>query len=88
MLNGKNGVYSAKVRLSLIAAGRVLPLSQIGPDFCISREPIELAPQFAEIVTEIDGDRHVHSVYLTNGMSPASSTTPIRDAAKSAVTDG
>lgn len=86
MLNGKTGIHSAKVRLSLIVEGHVLPLSQIGPDFCISREPIELAPQLAEIVTEIDGDRHVQPVYLTNGMSPDSPTTLIKDAVKSMVT--
>ena len=70
--------HSAKVRLNLHAGGRVIPLSHIGPDFCIAREAVELKPQSAEIVADIDDQRHVHRVFLTNGMSSASPTTAIR----------
>jgi hypothetical protein len=73
--------HSAKVRLNLHVGGRVIPLSHIGPDFCIAREVVELEPQSAEIVADIDDQRHVHRVYLTNGMSSSSPTTVIRDRA-------
>jgi hypothetical protein len=69
--------HSARVRLSLRASGHVVPLSQVGPDFCISREPVELLPQKAEIVVQIDGEDHVYPVYLPKGMSAASQKSMI-----------
>jgi len=79
MIPSKNVGRSAKVRLQLRVSGRAVPLSQIGPDFCISREPIDLSPQAAEIIAEIDSDRHVHAVYLPKGMSASSPRTTIED---------
>jgi hypothetical protein len=70
--------HSAKVRLTLRVAGRSIPLSQIGPDFCISRQPVELEPQAAEIVVQIDGEDRIQSIYLTHGMKSSAPRTAIQ----------
>ena len=70
--------HSAKVRLSLRIAGRIVPLSQIGPDFCISRDPIELEPQSAEIIVQIDGEDRIQPIYLTHGMKSSAPKTAIQ----------
>jgi hypothetical protein len=64
--------------LTLFASGQVVPLSQIATTFCICREAINLPPQTAEIVAEIDDNRHVQRVFLPDGMSADSPKTTIQ----------
>lgn len=78
MAVGPSVGHSAKVRLSLHVADRIIPLSHVGPDSCVSRQPIDLPPQAAELVVDIDANRHTHRVFLPEGMSAASPTTTIR----------
>jgi len=47
--------HSATVDLQLHVGGRVLPLSQVGPDHCILAVPTDIAAGCAEIVVVIDG---------------------------------
>jgi hypothetical protein len=70
---------SVKVRLSLYVGGKILPLSHVGRDSCILKSPVKLEPQLAEIVAEIDDDRHVHSVYLPQGATADSCTISVQD---------
>jgi hypothetical protein len=64
--SSSNG-YSANVRLTLVVDGRSFKLAQTGPDFVILREPMDLPPSEAEIVTDIDGQVERWRVHLPEG---------------------
>ena len=66
------GGFSARVRLQLNVAGRMLPLSQVGPDYCILQEPINLTAQYAEVIADVDHLQHVRHVRLSNRLSQES----------------
>ena len=55
--NAQSNGYSSKVRGWLVIAGARHELAQVGPDFCIVREPIVLSQTQAELVVEVDGDQ-------------------------------
>ena len=56
--------------MSLSVNGDVLPISHLGPDFLILRNPIEHAPANGEIFLSIDGDESRWMVHLVNGIHP------------------
>ena len=52
--------------------GDVLNIAQVGPDFCIVRDPRELPPSEALVMISIDGNERTRRVYLDNGVSSES----------------
>jgi len=70
--------YSAQVQLRLECNGQTIQLSQVAPDWVIPVEPCNLPPSEAEIVTEVDGQEHRRSVFLSDGMLPTSVHVAIR----------
>jgi hypothetical protein len=74
--------HSAEVRMELRVNGRVLKISQLGPDFLILREPVEYPPSHAEISMSIDGTESHWFVQLPAGISPALERTRIAEAAR------
>ena len=64
--------YSATVKASLHVNGEVLNIAQVGPDFCIVRDPRELPPSEAIVMVSIDGIERSRRVYLTNSVSSES----------------
>jgi len=63
MTNG----YSANVRLALKIGGRTLPLSQIGPNQIVLREPTLIEPSDAEVHMEVDGRARYWTVRIPHG---------------------
>ncbi|MDA1053859.1 MAG: hypothetical protein O3C40_25705 [Planctomycetota bacterium] len=61
--------YSATVKASLHVDGDTLNVAQLGPDFCIVREPRNYPPTNARIELTIDGRAETHDVFLTDGIS-------------------
>lgn len=62
--------YSSQVRLTLIADGRALPLSQIGPGYAILREPASIGPCNADLIVSVDGIERRICVRLVDGIVP------------------
>jgi len=75
--NALSNGYSSQVRGWLVIDGVQLGLAQIGPDFCILREPLSSQlliayPQPAELIIEVDGDQRtvVVNLSLNHSSSP------------------
>ena len=66
-VNG-NG-YSADVRMHLTVAGRTIQIRQIGPDFIMVDNSVELLPSQGEITMSIDGRVKQWQVALPDGIS-------------------
>jgi hypothetical protein len=64
--------YSSRVELFLDLQTQLLPVAQVGPDYCLLREPIALPPQNAEMVVIVDGQASRSLIYLTRGATVAS----------------
>ncbi len=62
--------HSADVQMSLAVNGHILPISHLGPDYLILRNPVEHAPADAEISLSIDGNQRQWMVHLPNGIHP------------------
>ncbi|MEQ1827881.1 MAG: hypothetical protein ABL921_18115 [Pirellula sp.] len=64
--------YSSQVRGWLVIGGVQHELAQVGPDFCILREPISSdslysADTQAELIVEVDGDqREMAIIFCSN----------------------
>ncbi|MCG8421711.1 MAG: hypothetical protein MJE77_27650 [Proteobacteria bacterium] len=71
--------YSADVNLLLIVGERQFALSQIGPDDIVVQHPSELPPCDAELIMQLDGERHNWLVTLVDGMSATSPVVRIAD---------
>lgn len=69
--------YSSVVRLTLRQKGHEVALSHSCDSFVIARNPIDLPPGPATVVTRIDGERYERTVMLTEGMSTESRKIPI-----------
>lgn len=63
--------------MRLDVAGRSLPIAQLGPDFLILGQPVELAPTRGEVVMSIDGGERRWPVGLPNGLAVATERTRI-----------
>ena len=69
--------YSSQVRGWLVIDGVQHELAQVGPDFCIIREPLSIDSFVsgdiqAELIIEVDGDQRAVAVKL----SPSHSSSP------------
>jgi hypothetical protein len=63
--------YSASTELWLQLGDRRIELSQIGPDFVMPREPLELARgSEAELHTTVDDHERVQLVRFPRGVTP------------------
>ena len=54
--------------MHLFVNGHVLPISHLGPEFVILRNPVEHGPTDAEISLSIDGNERRWTVHLINGI--------------------
>jgi len=52
-------------------------IAQIGPDFLIADEPIDLPPTRAELVVDVDGQIKRRTIFLPQGMRRADAETRI-----------
>ena len=75
--NALSNGYSSQVRGWLAIDGIKIGLAQVGPDFCILREPLSSQlsianAQHAELIIEVDGDqrRVVVNLSLSHSSSP------------------
>jgi hypothetical protein len=69
-----SGGYSADVSLHLVLDGHVLPLAQVGPSYCILREPVQFEPSGGQIVIVVDGrEKRVEAFFPQGG----SATDPL-----------
>ncbi len=55
--NAQSNGYSSKVRGWLVVECIQYELAQVGPDFCILRQPRAFSQTPAELIVEIDGDQ-------------------------------
>ena len=67
--NALSNGYSSQVRGWLVIAGVKYELAQVGPDFCILREPLSTELSIsdtlkAELTIEVDGDHRTVAVNL------------------------
>lgn len=62
--------HSARVSLTLRIGDHVIRLGQLLPGVCYAKEtPEPIPPGSGEIVTEVDGNRHVLPVHLPTGVT-------------------
>ncbi len=64
--NASPNGYSSKVRGWLVVGNCRHELAQVGPDFCIVREPLAFSQSQAELVVEIDGDQQSTSIQIAS----------------------
>jgi hypothetical protein len=69
--------HSADVRIVLSVNGHLLPVTKIGADFLVVKEPIDHPPADAEIAMSVDGKERRWLVHLPAGLSAAERRTPI-----------
>jgi hypothetical protein len=62
--------YSADVRISLEVGGSVYNVAKIGPTRIMVREPVDIGPCDAVLVTTIDGQLRRMQIRLPNGAVP------------------
>ena len=72
--------YSAAVRMYLTVGSRLMGVAQVGPDFMILDEPVELPPGCGELLVELDGDKKRRSIDLPDGIRPTDVRTRIAPA--------
>jgi len=65
----RSGPYSADVRMQLYVCGRILRIGQLGPDFIVLDEAIDLPPCQAEISLSIDGRVDQWTIHLPHGLA-------------------
>ena len=74
----ENNGYSADVRMQLNVNGRSYRIGQLGPDFLILDDHLDLPQAQGEITISIDGQVRRWQVQLPEGMSSAKALCPIR----------
>lgn len=67
--------YSSTVSGCLVAGEHKFILKQLGPDFCILRDPIDLGPTDAVMHITVDDNLRTCPVYLKDGISRQSELT-------------
>ena len=75
----QNNGYSSTVSGWLVAGGHRLALAQVGPDHCVVRRSVAIAPCEAELVIEIDGHQQQSCVFLQDGISANSTLVKFAD---------
>ena len=69
--------HSAIVHIQLLVNGFIMPVSQLGPNFLILRNPIDHPPVDAEITMSIDNHIDRWRVFLPDGIQSAKRETVI-----------
>lgn len=62
--NAQSNGYSSKVRGWLVVGCIQYELSQVGPDFCILRQPRAFPQTPAELIVEVDGDQQITPIRI------------------------
>ncbi len=75
------GGHSARVNMRLLVGERSVPVVQLGPDFLLVGEPVDLPPGEASMVMQVDGSESRWTVFLPNGISAATNRVAIMAAA-------
>lgn len=76
--NSKTHGHSAIVHMELCINGHVLPISQLGPNFLVLKNPIDHPPvDVAEISMSIDGREDRWHVRLSEGIKAGQRKTAI-----------
>lgn len=70
--------HSATVRMHAVAKGQRFEVAQVGPDFMIATESIELPPTTVDLVVQIDGQEKRRRLYLPDGVRKTVTRTPIK----------
>lgn len=73
--------YSANMRANLLVANHTLALGEVGPNSCMVREPIAVAPGRAQIVLRIEEKEFRRDVFLVDGIGPDSQLVRYRELA-------
>jgi hypothetical protein len=71
--------HSAEVRMQLSANGHSFPISHLGPEFVILKNPVDLPPTEAEITLSIDGRVRRWLVHLPEGIAAGRQRTKLGD---------
>jgi hypothetical protein len=69
--------HSAIVHTHLYVNGSILPVSQLGPNFLILKNPFDHPPTDAEISMSIDGREDRWRIRLPDGIQTGKLRTPI-----------
>lgn len=75
------GGHSARVNMRLLVGERSLPVVQLGPDFLLVGEPVDLPPGEASMVMQVDASERRWKVFLPNGISATTNRVVIMAAA-------
>lgn len=59
-----SGGYSAHVEITLTVSGRLHRPAQVGPDFILFAEPVQLAAGPATLTICVDGCIHTHEIVI------------------------
>ena len=81
MTKSSQGGHSARVNMRLLVGERSLQVVQLGPDFLMVGEPVDLPPGEACMVMRVDESESQWKVYLPNGISAATNRVAIMAAA-------
>jgi hypothetical protein len=68
--------HSTRVRMTLLVDGVSYEVAQVGPDYLIFREPVQLSPCEGLLSIAIDGNERLRTVRLTDGAQPCSRIVP------------
>ena len=63
--------------MRLTVGSRRMGVAQVGPDFMILEEPVEIPAGRGELVVLIDGDEKRRAIYLPDGIRPTDVRTRI-----------
>jgi hypothetical protein len=77
MPRSSQGGNSAQVKMKLLITGSSLPVAQMGPDFLLVMEAVDLPPSNAIIVMQVDDAERRWDVHLPNGISLVSKRVAI-----------
>lgn len=67
--------------MRLLVGERSLPVVQLGPDFLLVGEPVDLPPGEASMVMQVDASERRWKVFLPNGISATTNRVVIMAAA-------
>ena len=73
-----NGGHSAQVKIQLLLNGGSIPVSQLGPDFLLLKDPFDYPPGNASLILQVDQSERRWPICLPEGISAASSRVSIR----------
>ena len=81
LTKSSQGGHSARVNMRLLVGERSVPVVQLGPDFLLVGEPLDLPPGEACMVLQVDESERRWRVFLPEGISAASNRVVIGVAA-------